>query len=1096
MQSPGVDKASLASGRYNAYFWHKLLLILIGTLIVTGSVWWLGENGKAQHAQVAPISTLLTTLQKERPNVHISKPQVSPDGQYIAITIVPLGTETASLATTLLYETATHQLRHTLPGYAPLWLTKKNDGTPLLQLERFQRAAVTYVIGETIRTASQAETVAQTPFGTGVVHTASAEAILAAELNYPTTIRVAHHPSNGCRDVADWQIDLIPFEEYVARVVPAEVPVSWPLDALAAQAVAARTYAWRQILAQRTDYDVTDWANFQMMCDARYTGSDAAVTMTAGQYLVSTAEFAEQQVPLPISAMYSAENGHPTLTNANVTYLQSVPDLFALGRARWGHGYGLSQWGAYRRARAGQNYRQILGHYYTHVYLANGIDNNLPIGALLDDEPGEQRRSDAVTLRAMLAPTLTPRFVITASQGLTAPIVIAENDVSWRPPRPLAQGTALTATLWLEDQVQDQRRWQIDYAPPTVTVDPEAEPQTAFVLPTVITQPITTLSFPMTDDFPLLTNNSTWEGEALHHTLNSGTVVSDVTAHNGLAWQAEPTVHEAGVWYGPYTSALVPGHSYQALFWLRTTALTATAVLPDDVSGTVQQALPVARLDVTDNEGLTLLGLRDLQRSDFRVDDQYAPIAVEFYLFDDPQGLEFRVAWAGQVPLALDRIEVWQRPDTISTDQSGGSATFQWDLRGQPVIAPLQIRYADRAGNLGAVYRHHFTLVDTTPPSIGTISLWAQGQTCACKQRQGSVGETIAGAAGQSSNDARFTTSAPDTGSALIVPSAERITLTATISDSFTGLASERTQVTLTDGNLHWVLPISTTVDTYPWHASVITSVIPPLETLLTLSERFTATVTIYDQVGNRADRARALLIDTVAPTITVDTHESQPEGWYLEPLTVTVRAVDTGSGPATLTYTLTQQIVEEQLAGGGFVRNHTQMGNADRGMRNGTGLTHQVVDWGIVAGDTALVAVQAAGHYTLTVQAVDQAGNRSAIQTLALAVDLAAPTVLLAQHTVDQATVQLAWQSHDDSSGIAHVEGQLRSSEQAWTNFLETSTPTGGVNVPIAPAQSTAVRVRVQDHVGRWSEWTEIDLWIATDWVYLPLIHRAGGGE
>ena len=40
------------------------------------------------------------------------------------------------------------------------------------------------------------------------------------------------------------EVDL---EEYLKRVVPSEMPQSYALEALKAQAVCARTYAWRQI---------------------------------------------------------------------------------------------------------------------------------------------------------------------------------------------------------------------------------------------------------------------------------------------------------------------------------------------------------------------------------------------------------------------------------------------------------------------------------------------------------------------------------------------------------------------------------------------------------------------------------------------------------------------------------------------------------------------------------------------------------------------------------------------------------------------------------------------------------------------------------
>ena len=60
-----------------------------------------------------------------------------------------------------------------------------------------------------------------------------AAAVEITAVTYPETIRVAHHPENNCRNVPDWQVDVIPFEEYVARSVPAEIPISWSAEALA-----------------------------------------------------------------------------------------------------------------------------------------------------------------------------------------------------------------------------------------------------------------------------------------------------------------------------------------------------------------------------------------------------------------------------------------------------------------------------------------------------------------------------------------------------------------------------------------------------------------------------------------------------------------------------------------------------------------------------------------------------------------------------------------------------------------------------------------------------------------------------------------------
>jgi len=151
----------------------------------------------------------------------------------------------------------------------------------------------------------------------------------------------------------------------------AEAFPSWPAETLKAQAVAARTYAWYQILAHQSwDFDVTDWVDYQYMCDFTTPSTDAAVAATRGEYLAYGGQ--------PIIAMYSAENSSPTRTNPNVPYLQAVDDPVSFGYTRLGHGYGMGQWGAQRWAeRHGWGYIAILRHYYTDV--------TLQVGAVLTD---------------------------------------------------------------------------------------------------------------------------------------------------------------------------------------------------------------------------------------------------------------------------------------------------------------------------------------------------------------------------------------------------------------------------------------------------------------------------------------------------------------------------------------------------------------------------------------------------------------------------------------------------------------------------------------------------------------------------------------
>ncbi len=160
----------------------------------------------------------------------------------------------------------------------------------------------------------------------------------------------------------------IALEEYLRGVVPSEMSASWPLEALKAQAVAARSYALRKIEGSKgKTYDVDDSSAFQKhdttKIDAR---TDAAIRATAGQVLTYNGKTAE--------AVYCAANGGTTVSAAqrwggDVPYLVAQPDPFDV-RTKSGHGVGMSQHGAKARAEAGQTYLQILAFYYRGTILA------------------------------------------------------------------------------------------------------------------------------------------------------------------------------------------------------------------------------------------------------------------------------------------------------------------------------------------------------------------------------------------------------------------------------------------------------------------------------------------------------------------------------------------------------------------------------------------------------------------------------------------------------------------------------------------------------------------------------------------------------
>lgn len=98
-------------------------------------------------------------------------------------------------------------------------------------------------------------------------------------------------------------------EEYLKRVVPSEMPPTYQLEALKAQAICARTYAWKQI--QGNSYSqygahVDDSTNFQVYNNTKtFERTDSAVNETFGQIL------AYEDVPIE-AFYYSTSCGHGT----------------------------------------------------------------------------------------------------------------------------------------------------------------------------------------------------------------------------------------------------------------------------------------------------------------------------------------------------------------------------------------------------------------------------------------------------------------------------------------------------------------------------------------------------------------------------------------------------------------------------------------------------------------------------------------------------------------------------------------------------------------------------------------------------------------
>lgn len=255
-------------------------------------------------------------------------------------------------------------------------------------------------------------------------------------------------------------VNYVDLEHYLYSVVGGEMPPSWPMEALKAQAVAARSYALyhREKTADRF-YDLGDTTAWQVYrgIEDEYVSTQRAVDETAGQALVHEGKIIQAVFhsssgghtenvediwlqPLPylrgvpdfdfqapvfewtkivsadqiksaiadvgniLSMVPERTTPHGRIVSMNVVgdkgekvmtgkQLRKVLDLrstlftvhpqpdsadkanstpvsFTINGRGFGHGLGMSQYGANGLARRGYNYQHILQHYYTDTSLA------------------------------------------------------------------------------------------------------------------------------------------------------------------------------------------------------------------------------------------------------------------------------------------------------------------------------------------------------------------------------------------------------------------------------------------------------------------------------------------------------------------------------------------------------------------------------------------------------------------------------------------------------------------------------------------------------------------------------------------------------
>lgn len=142
-------------------------------------------------------------------------------------------------------------------------------------------------------------------------------------------------------------VNFVLMHDYLSSVVGSEMYVNWPMEALKAQAVAARSYALvHHVRHAKRAYDLDNTQRYQA-----YLGIGKETNTTQAAVAATTGEFISHDGGI-VESLYAASD--------------------AIVQAAHG-GSGMSQTGAMELATKGYNYTQILGNYYPGTSLSRLI---------------------------------------------------------------------------------------------------------------------------------------------------------------------------------------------------------------------------------------------------------------------------------------------------------------------------------------------------------------------------------------------------------------------------------------------------------------------------------------------------------------------------------------------------------------------------------------------------------------------------------------------------------------------------------------------------------------------------------------------------
>jgi hypothetical protein len=202
----------------------------------------------------------------------------------------------------------------------------------------------------------------------------------------PKTVRI---------QLADGEVVEMELDEYLKGVVPTEMGLQKPIEALRAQAIAARSFAVTTRRHALDGFDLCTTTHCQVYKPQnRYPDADQAVDETSGQVVI-------YQGRIVAAHFFAHCDGHTRnsedVWSGQIPYYRSVPCICGYDEL-YGHGVGMCQRGATAMAKQGASTQEIVQHYYTGVEIGQAtivprasLQESIIFGQVVDEQGRPQR---------------------------------------------------------------------------------------------------------------------------------------------------------------------------------------------------------------------------------------------------------------------------------------------------------------------------------------------------------------------------------------------------------------------------------------------------------------------------------------------------------------------------------------------------------------------------------------------------------------------------------------------------------------------------------------------------------------------------------